>query len=107
MQAVIGADVARVTRLAAGGVLNGTHGLAQGGAVHEEARYEVVGVLAPSGTVLDRLILTDKASVWRVHEGDPADDAVGHGTAGGAPTRGRGVVRLWPATRASVTLEGS
>jgi putative ABC transport system permease protein len=58
-----------------GGVLTGTHGLAQGGAVHEEARYEIVGVLAPSGTVLDRLILTDKASVWRVHEGDPADDA--------------------------------
>ena len=75
MQAVIGAEVARVTRLAVGGALNGTHGLAQGGAVHEEARYEVVGVLAPSGTVLDRLILTDKASVWRVHEGDPADDA--------------------------------
>jgi putative ABC transport system permease protein len=75
MQAVIGSEVARVTGVAAGGVLNGTHGLAQGGAVHEEARYEVVGVLARSGTVLDRLILTDKASVWRVHEGDPADDA--------------------------------
>jgi putative ABC transport system permease protein len=75
MQAVIGADVARATRLAVGGELNGTHGLAQGGAVHEEARYEVVGVLAPSGTVLDRLILTDKESVWRTHEGDPADDA--------------------------------
>ncbi len=75
MQAVIGSEVARVTGVAAGGVLNGTHGLAQGGAVHEEARYEVVGVLAPSGTVLDRLVLTDKASVWRMHEGDPADDA--------------------------------
>ena len=75
MQAVIGSEVARVTQLAVGGVLSGTHGLAQGGAVHEEARYEVVGVLAPTGTVLDRLVLTDKASVWRVHEGDPADDA--------------------------------
>lgn len=74
MQAVIGADVARATGLAVGGVLHGTHGLAQGGAVHEEARYEVVGVLAPSGTVLDRLILADKESVWRVHEGTPADD---------------------------------
>ncbi|MGZ8274015.1 MAG: ABC transporter permease [Burkholderiaceae bacterium] len=75
MQAVVGSEVGRVASIAVGGVLNGTHGLAQGGAVHEEARYEVVGVLAPSGTVLDRLILTDKASVWRVHEGDPADDA--------------------------------
>jgi len=75
MQAVIGSEVARVTKLAVGGVLSGTHGLAQGGAVHEESRYEVVGVLAPTGTVLDRLVLADKASVWRVHEGDPADDA--------------------------------
>lgn len=74
MQAVIGAEVARTTRLGVGGVLLGTHGLAQGGAVHDEARYEVVGVLAPSGTVLDRLILADKESVWRVHEGSPADD---------------------------------
>lgn len=75
MQAVLGAEAARVTGLGVGSVLHGTHGLAQGGAVHEEARYEVVGVLARSGTVLDRLVLTDKASVWRVHEGDPADDA--------------------------------
>ena len=75
MQAVIGSEVARVTKLALGGVLSGTHGLAQGGAVHEESRYEVVGVLAPTGTVLDRLVLADKASVWHVHEGDPADDA--------------------------------
>jgi len=75
MQAVIGSEVARVTKLAVGGALSGTHGLAQGGAVHEESRYEVVGVLAPTGTVLDRLVLADKASVWRVHESDPADDA--------------------------------
>jgi putative ABC transport system permease protein len=75
MQAVIGSEVARVTKLAVGGALSGTHGLAQGGAEHEESRYEVVGVLAPTGTVLDRLVLADKASVWRVHEHDPADDA--------------------------------
>jgi putative ABC transport system permease protein len=75
MQAVIGSEVARVTKLAVGGALSGTHGLAQGGAEHEESRYEVVGVLARTGTVLDRLVLADKASVWRVHEHDPADDA--------------------------------
>lgn len=74
MQAVIGAEVARVTGLVAGGELKGTHGLAQGGAVHDDARYDVVGVLARTGTVLDRLVLTDKESVWRVHEGEPADD---------------------------------
>jgi len=74
MQAVIGAQVARVTGLAVGSEFLGTHGLTEGGAEHAEARYRVVGVLAPSGSVLDRLVLTDLASVWRVHEGEATDD---------------------------------
>lgn len=74
MQAVLGAEVARRAGLGVGSSFHGTHGLAEGGAVHEGARYEVVGVLAPTGTVLDRLITTDLASVWRVHEGEPADE---------------------------------
>jgi putative ABC transport system permease protein len=74
MEAVLGAEVARASGLAVGGTLFGTHGLAQGGAVHEDAKYEVVGVLAPTGSVIDRLVLTDIASVWRVHEGETADD---------------------------------
>jgi putative ABC transport system permease protein len=74
MQAVIGAEVARRTGLTVGDSLHGMHGLADGGAVHEDAAYAVVGILAPTATVLDRLIATDKASVWRVHEGEPADE---------------------------------
>lgn len=74
MQAVLGADVARATGLTIASTFAGTHGLTAGGAVHEDSIYRVVGVLAPTGSVLDRLILTDKVSVWRVHEGEPADD---------------------------------
>lgn len=73
MQAVLGATVARETGLAVGARFFGAHGLAAGGAVHEDAEYRVVGVLAPTGTVLDRLILTDLASVWFVHEGEAND----------------------------------
>lgn len=73
MQAVLGATVARETGLAVGAPFFGTHGLAAGGAVHEDAEYRVVGVLAPTGTVLDRLILTDLKSVWFVHEGEAND----------------------------------
>ncbi len=73
LQAVLGAGVVRETGLAVGARFFGTHGLAAGGAVHEEAEYRVVGVLAPTGTVLDRLILTDLASVWFVHEGEASD----------------------------------
>jgi putative ABC transport system permease protein len=70
MQAVLGAAVARETALELGARFAGTHGLATDGAVHEDAQYRVVGILAPTGTVLDRLILTDLHSVWLVHEGE-------------------------------------
>ena len=75
MQAVLGAEVARVSGLGVGSTLFGTHGLAEGGAVHEDAKYQVVGVLAPTRAVIDRLVLTDVASVWHVHEGESVDDA--------------------------------
>jgi putative ABC transport system permease protein len=72
MQAVLGSEAALATGLAVGSTFAGTHGLADGGAVHEDSKYSVVGVLIPTGTVLDRLVITDKASVWRAHEGEPA-----------------------------------
>ena len=36
----------------------GVHGLLEDGSSHEEHEYNVVGILKPSGTVVDRLILT-------------------------------------------------
>jgi putative ABC transport system permease protein len=72
MQAVLGAEVALGTGLSIASTFSGVHGLTEGGAAHEESNYSVVGILMPTGTVLDRLVITDKASVWRVHEGEPA-----------------------------------
>jgi putative ABC transport system permease protein len=68
MQAVLGAEVARTTGLNVGDRFAGSHGLADGGGAHGDHPFEVVGVLADSGSVLDRLVLTDLASVWQVHE---------------------------------------
>jgi len=68
MQAVLGAEVARTSGLKLGDRFAGSHGLAEGGGGHGEQPFEVVGVLAESGSVLDRLVLTDLASVWEVHE---------------------------------------
>lgn len=67
MQAVLGAEVARSSGLKVGDRFAGSHGLADGGGAHGERQFEVVGVLAESGSVLDRLVLTDLASVWEVH----------------------------------------
>jgi putative ABC transport system permease protein len=68
MQAVLGSDVARRTNVAVGATFAGVHGLTEGGGEHAAAAYRVVGVLAPSGTVLDRMVLTSIDSVWAVHD---------------------------------------
>lgn len=71
MEVVIGAEVARATGAGLGQKFTGSHGLGneeegqdQG---HDHAPFEVVGILAPTGGVTDRLILTSVASVWQVH----------------------------------------
>ena len=102
LDAVLGHDVARATGLAVGSAFAGSHGLAEGGAAHEDAKYTVVGVLAPTGGVIDRLVLTGIESVWKVHErhhDDDDDDKPGstkssgpkHGVAGAASPPAREV----------------
>ena len=85
MQVVLGATAAAKLRAGLGQHIDGSHGLGGGGHAHGDNHYTVVGVLAPSGSVLDRLVLTDTASVWRVHgdtdahdDEDPADHAADH-----------------------------
>jgi putative ABC transport system permease protein len=78
MQAVLGAEVARASGLKIGDRFAGSHGLAEGGGAHGDHQFEVVGLLAPSGSVLDRLVLTDLASVWEVHEAHHAGDEHAH-----------------------------
>lgn len=68
MQAAVGAQVARSTGLVAGSSFIGSHGLGGTGDAHGDTPYQVTGVLAPCGCVLDRLILTATESVWQVHE---------------------------------------
>lgn len=74
MQVVLGSTVAQKMGLKLGDTFAGSHGLGAGGHVHGDSTYTVHGILAPSGSVLDRLILTDTASVWKVHEDYTAVD---------------------------------
>jgi putative ABC transport system permease protein len=68
MEAVLGAEVAARTGLGTGASFVGAHGIGGQGDEHKEAPYNVVGVLGPTGSVLDRLVLTSIDSVWQVHE---------------------------------------
>ena len=74
MQVVLGATTAAKLGASLGHTFKGSHGLGGGGHVHGDSVYTVVGILAPSGSVLDRLILTDTASVWQAHEDATALD---------------------------------
>ncbi|MBB6255050.1 ABC transporter permease [Nitrospirillum iridis] len=67
MEATVGATVARAANLHVGDSFAGSHGLTPGGEVHAHTPYTVVGILAPTGTVVDRLVLTPVESVWAVH----------------------------------------
>ncbi|MCF8256450.1 MAG: FtsX-like permease family protein [Flavobacteriales bacterium] len=73
-EAVLGSVVAENLGLRLGDHFHGSHGLVDDMQVHEEAAYHVVGILNPTGTVLDRLILTNIGSVWHIH-GEHADAA--------------------------------
>lgn len=79
MEVVLGSEAARVMKLAPGATFTGQHGLTTGGDAHGDKPYRVTGILVPTGAVIDRLILTDTASVWKVHE--EAHPAEAHGEA--------------------------
>jgi putative ABC transport system permease protein len=67
-EAVVGSLVAQRTGLKLGEHFHGSHGLVDDGHVHDESAYHVTGILKPTGTVMDRLILTNISSVWSIHD---------------------------------------
>jgi putative ABC transport system permease protein len=67
LQAVLGASAARALNFKLGDSFVGAHGLAAGGESHDKFPYRVVGILAPTGSALDRLVLTDIETVRYVH----------------------------------------
>lgn len=91
LEAVFGARAAAGTGTAASTAFSGTHGLSHGGEEHADTPLTAVGILKPTGTVLDRLILTPVESLWKIHEAahDVGSEAREGRTAqaGGAPAR--------------------
>ena len=103
LEAVLGSEVARTLQMRVGDRFVGAHGLAEGGGEHADARYTVSGLLAPTGTVLDRLVLTSLASVWAVHE-HPRDDDAGDASHGKGGTPAAAGPHSDPAAGREVTL---
>ncbi len=76
-QVVVGAEVSRQLNMQIGQKFVGAHGLSYSDAdlaTHDHAAYEVVGVLGPQASIVDRLILTSIDSVWHAHDEQVSDD---------------------------------
>jgi putative ABC transport system permease protein len=77
-EAVLGASVAERLGLKIGDTFVGAHGLGESNAEHAEFPYTIVGILAATGGVNDRLVLTSLESVWEVHKPvGPIDARIG------------------------------
>lgn len=77
----LGAAVAQKFNLKIGDKFNSSHGLVDDdNLVHTDAHpFEVVGIFAPSGSVLDQVILCSTPSVWKVHgHGEEGHDHDAH-----------------------------
>jgi putative ABC transport system permease protein len=77
-EVTIGANVAAAQHLKLADTFYGAHGLTGSTDVHKTHAYKVVGILAPQGNVTDNLILTNIASVWKMHEDHEAEEAAEH-----------------------------
>ena len=107
-ETVVGADVAAQTGITVGRQFLGSHGIGGGehGAEHHHHPFTAVGILRPTGTVIDRLILTSVATVWDVHgihhhedgdeDHDEAAEAAQHHDDGDAPAGLREETELKP-----------
>jgi putative ABC transport system permease protein len=58
MDTVLGSNVADKTVLAISDNFVGVHGFVKQGHSHYEFKYTVTGILKPTGTVIDNLVLT-------------------------------------------------
>jgi putative ABC transport system permease protein len=80
LEIVLGARAARGTGLKLGDRVSLTHGSGGsrgGGGTHEhdEFKFEVVGILEPSGSAHDRAVFTDLNSAWLLHAFDKREAA--------------------------------
>ena len=67
MQVVVGSDVFEACQLKIGSTFYSSHGLVEGGEIHNKYAFKVVGILEKSNTIIDQLILTNSASISKVH----------------------------------------
>jgi len=80
MEVTLGAAVAADLNTKLGDRFKSSHGLIEDdNLIHEDSKdFVVTGILQPTGSVVDQLILTRTESIWEVHDGHSHDVENGH-----------------------------
>jgi putative ABC transport system permease protein len=73
-EVVVGSEITQKMSLKIGDEFFGSHGDAAEGDVHDEYAYKIVGILKPTGKVVDNLILCTIPSVWQMHHHHEGED---------------------------------
>ncbi len=67
-EVTVGQNVATAAHLKVGSRFFGAHGLTGSSDIHKSHAYIVTGILKPQHNVTDNIVLTNVASVWKMHE---------------------------------------
>ena len=67
-EVIVGSKVHKNLNIKIGDKLVSSHGLRETGESHKDQSFEVVGLLEPSNSVIDQLIITSPESVWDIHD---------------------------------------
>ena len=67
-EVVAGQGAATKLNLSLGDTFTSSHGLIDGGEAHDNHPFKVVGILKPSGTVVDQLLISNLESIWEAHD---------------------------------------
>ena len=80
MEVTLGASVAADLNTKIGDRFKSSHGLIEDdNLIHEDSKdFVVTGILQPTGSVIDQLILTRSESIWEVHDGHSHEEGDGH-----------------------------
>ncbi|MEZ5651672.1 MAG: ABC transporter permease [Burkholderiaceae bacterium] len=102
LEAVLGADVARALGYRVGSSIHLAHGVGEVNTIeHAEHAFEVVGVLAPTGTPVDATVHVSLQAIERIHEGwqdGRPPSVLDRLRIGGAPAGPRGEVAELPSS---------
>lgn len=77
-EVLVGSKVYEKLKINLGDELVSSHGLRETGQSHDEGTFKVVGLLKPSNSVIDQLIITSPQSVWNIHNDHDHDDEDEH-----------------------------